>query len=248
MVKAYRDTWHLGLHSYLSYLARSADCREGIATDSGSIFVQISDENLHRITNLLDEVFGMENQCGVISFAKTTSTATNLMSQEFDYLVWYAKDRTRVKYRQLYREKKLGTFKSYKYIEDASELCYRGLTEPERTGEEPLPEGAKLMQISNIAAQDPGPPDQRIFTFEGKEYDCGASKHWKTNPVGLNRLASAIGCLAWRRSSISSDFLTTTLRSHSATYGTILEAQGTRPPTRRCMLSKQIRKSLHDAF
>lgn len=191
-VKAYRDTWYLGIHSYLTYLRQRLLAARDLLSDSGSVFVQMNDDNLHRVTQLLDQVFGIDNRCQIISFAKTTSTATQLLSQEFDYLLWYAKDRSRVKYRQLFHEKRLGTLKSYRWLEDDKGLDYRPLTDAEKPGSLPLPESAKVFQISNIASQDPGPPEQRIYWFEGNEYDCGASKHWKTtNPTGLDRLANA---------------------------------------------------------
>jgi adenine-specific DNA-methyltransferase len=92
MVKAYRDTWNLGVHSYLAYLRDRLYAAKELLTDSGSIFVQIIDENLHRVRMVMDEVFGAENFLSVIPFAKTSSTATELLSEEFDYLLWYAKD------------------------------------------------------------------------------------------------------------------------------------------------------------
>ena len=105
MVKAYRDTWTLGIHSYLTYLRdRLAMARE-LLSDSGSIFVQISDENLHRVRSLLDEVFGAENFCSIIAFATSTGTSAKLLPSSVDYILWYAKKRESVKYRQLNWEK-----------------------------------------------------------------------------------------------------------------------------------------------
>ncbi|MFH1672734.1 MAG: site-specific DNA-methyltransferase, partial [Pseudomonadota bacterium] len=190
MVKAYRDTWELGLHSYLTYMRDRLLIARELLTPSGSIFVQISDENLHHVREVMDEVFGDENFCALIPFAKTTSTATNLLSNEFDYLLWYAKDIKLVHYNQLYAEKKVGTFKSYKYVESPDGSSWRPLTKEERENPTLIPLGWKVFQISNLTSQDPGSPEQRFYTFEGKKYDCGASKHWKTkNPEGLDKLS-----------------------------------------------------------
>jgi adenine-specific DNA-methyltransferase len=107
MVQAYRDTWELGLHSYLTYLRdRFLLCRE-LLTPGGSIFVQISDENLHHVRELLDEVFGTENFCCGIKFFKTTSQTSKLLPQTMDHLLWYARDKERVKWRSSFVEKDL---------------------------------------------------------------------------------------------------------------------------------------------
>ena len=107
MVKAYRDTWEIGLHSYLTYLRdRLLLCRE-LLHPSGSIFVQISDENLHHVREALDEVFGSENFVSIIVFYKTTGQASTILPQTKDFILWYARDRERLKFRQLYLEKPL---------------------------------------------------------------------------------------------------------------------------------------------
>ena len=191
MVKAYRDTWQLGLHSYLAYLRDRLFLAKEILAESGSIFVQISDDNLHHVREILDEVFGDSNFCSLIPFAKTSSTATTLLNEEFDYVLWYAKDRSQVKYTQLYSEKKLGTFKSYKYAVrgDAEEI--RTLTKAEKEGSVPVPDGWRVAQLSFAVSQDSGPPEERFYEFNGKRYNCGTNRHWKTNHAGLDRLAAA---------------------------------------------------------
>ena len=108
MVKAYRDTWELGLHSYLTYMRDRLLLARELLTPSGSIFVQISDENLHHVRELMDEVFGEENFVSVISFAKTSSASGLLLSTVTDFLLWYAKDISRVKYNQMYLDKEPG--------------------------------------------------------------------------------------------------------------------------------------------
>ena len=106
MVKAFRDTWELGIHSYLSYLRDRFLLARELLTDTGSIFVQISDQNIHLVRCLLDEVFGAMNFCGLITFVKTASLLGNLLSSNYDYLLWYSKDVKKVKYHQLFVPKK----------------------------------------------------------------------------------------------------------------------------------------------
>jgi adenine-specific DNA-methyltransferase len=107
-VKAFRDTWRDGIHSYLTYLRDRLTVARDLLADSGSIFVQIGDENLHRVRVLMDEVFGDGNFICLITFVKTTGQTDNLLASVSDYLLWYAKDFLRVKYRQMHRLKTLG--------------------------------------------------------------------------------------------------------------------------------------------
>jgi adenine-specific DNA-methyltransferase len=133
MVKAYRDTWELGLHSYLTYLRdRLLLCRELLAS-SGSVFVQISDENLHHVREIMDEVFGAENFVSLIAFAKTTGFSGNTLSSVADYILWYARSIQSIKYRQLYRFKEAGDEGATKYraIETITAIP-KGLFDPMR--------------------------------------------------------------------------------------------------------------------
>src|SRR5262249_22534922 len=124
-IKAFRDTWELGIHSYLTYLRDRLTVAKELLTESGSIFVQIGDENVHRVRALMDEVFGSENFCAQITFKTTTGAGsfaggTNLLAATTDFLVWYANDLERVKYRQLYRRKIVGGSggSQYNWLED----------------------------------------------------------------------------------------------------------------------------------
>jgi len=143
-IKAYRDTWELGIHTYLTYLRDRLLLSRDLLTDSGSIFVQISDENLHHVRELMDEVFGKENFCGMITFAKTAALIGKLLSSSYDYILWYAKDISQVKYRQLYVPKvertDLGTFS---WIELPDGTCRR-LSKDEMKGDVELPEGRRF--------------------------------------------------------------------------------------------------------
>ena len=99
-IKAFRDTWELGIHSYLTYLRDRLLLARELLADSGSCFVQIGDENLHLARNLLDEVFGSENCLAVITVQKTSSATSELLAGTADYVLFYAKDKTNIKYRQ----------------------------------------------------------------------------------------------------------------------------------------------------
>lgn len=191
VVQAYRDTWQLGLHSYLTYLRdRLVLCRELLAL-TGSLFVQISDENVHHVRELLDEVFGAENFVSQITFQTTSGFSTSTMATLGDYLLWYAKDRDQVRVRKLYEEQELvfgeGNAK-WLLLPDGS---YRGVTAAERRGEIPIPPNARPYKPGDLqsqgAAREPQP-----FKHESKTYLPNAHSHWKANyPDGMGRLAKA---------------------------------------------------------
>ena len=114
-IRAYRDTWRLGIHSYLTYLRDRLLIARDLLADTGSIFVQISDENVHHVRELLDEVFGPKNFVAQIAFVKTSQQANRLLSADSDFLLWYAKSREQVKYRQLYGDKEFGGERATQY-------------------------------------------------------------------------------------------------------------------------------------
>lgn len=116
MVRAYRDTWHLGIHSYLSYMRDRLVVARELLADSGSLFVQISDENLHRVRDVLDDVFGPSNCLGVITFVKTTSSTGDYLGTICDYLLWYARDHTKAKFNRLHADKQWGADGTSQYI------------------------------------------------------------------------------------------------------------------------------------
>lgn len=188
-IKAFRDTWELGIHSYLSYLRDRLVVARQLLTDSGSVFVQIGDENVHLVRSLLDEVFGAGNFVSQIKFASTSGFAqAAALGRAGDYVLWYAKDIDRVKARTLWR--KSTERQTYSWIElpDGSR---RGLTRNEKDDPSLIPAGARLYAPDNIQSQGASSSPQP-FTFHGKRYDPGASSHWKANyPTGMERLAWA---------------------------------------------------------
>ena len=189
MIKAFRDTWELGIHSYLSYLRDRLLLARELLHESGSVFVQISDENVHRVRCIMDEVFGAENFAGQIAFIKTAALAGELLSSNYDYLVWYSKDIHKMKYRQLFLPKQerteLGTF-SWIEFEDKS---FRKLTTQELKGEVAIPFG-KRFRASDISGQGETSTGAFAFVFEGKEYFPSKGRHWSTSIDGMNKLVA----------------------------------------------------------
>jgi adenine-specific DNA-methyltransferase len=189
-IKAFRDTWSLGIHSYVSYLQeRLYLCRE-LLKGTGSLFAQISDENVHLVRTLLDEVFGRQGFCSQITFQKTGSQETTLLGTTVDYLLWYAKDRVAASehYRQLYLPRKAGDLSLDRY--DHIELpdgTARRLTATELRGELPIPVGRRFRTTSLLSDGETSTPQE--FEFAGKVYLPRAGNHWKTPPARLKRLA-----------------------------------------------------------
>ena len=188
-IKAYRDTWTLGVHSYLAYLRDRLIVAKDLLTDSGSIFVQIGDENVHLVRNLMDEVFKPDNFVSQISVFKTT-TQRNLLDNNLFYLIWYARDIERLKYHQLFidkpcdewaRETKGGSWGVTIDLKD------RPLTSEEKANTNLLPPDAKVYQLSGLASAGAG-SDRPPFTFEGTTHYTDSKSHWKTSVEGLQRL------------------------------------------------------------
>lgn len=190
MVQAYRDTWELGIHSYLTYLRDRFRLAQELLHPSGSIFVQISDENVHHVREILDEVFGAKNFASIIAFYKTTGQATTILPQTKDYLLWYARDRELMKFRQLFVGKPLESAMetAYDWLENpAGER--RPMTQADRRRiDELTDEGWKICALSALsssgALQTPGPD----LEFAGKKWRPPAGAHWKTTVQGLEEL------------------------------------------------------------
>jgi len=190
MVKAYRDTWELGLHSYLTYLRDRLLLARELLSSSGSIFLQISDENLHHARELMDEVFGADNFVSIITFQKTGGAESNLLAATVDYLLWFARDKERIKYRQLYIQRMVGDTSLDRYdMLLSKDGKTRRLTQEEAESGD-VQDGAKRYQLVSLfsggAASSPQP-----FDFAGKTYLPRPDVHWKTPPDGLQRLADA---------------------------------------------------------
>lgn len=187
MIKAFRDTWELGIHSYLTYLRDRLLLTRELLTESGSVFVQISDENIHHVREIMDEIFGVTNFCGLITFAKTSSFTSNTLSSAYDYILWYAKDKKQVKYRTLWQTKKERTEGgTYTWIE-LENGKQRRLTAEEIRGEIELPKGKRFRADTIVSPGATGAGPQPI-TFDGKEYLPSPNSHWKTTEEGMYEL------------------------------------------------------------
>lgn len=190
MVKAFRDTWELGLHSYLSYLRDRLLVARELLCESGSVFVQISDENVHHVREIMDEVFGAKNFCGLIAFKTTGGQAAKLLSTVCDYLVWYGKDLARVKNRKLFQEKvgpdEVGR---YQWVESLDGKTLRELTDEEIANPRLIPDGWRLLVHDNITSQGISGDSSRPFNWKGNEFKLPANSHWKTTPAGMQKLA-----------------------------------------------------------
>jgi adenine-specific DNA-methyltransferase len=191
MVKAYRDTWELGLHSYLTYMRdRLLLCRELLAP-SGSIFVQISDENLHHVRELLDDILGAENSVAVIPFRKKTMPlGARHLESVTDYLLWYARRIAEMKFRQLYEPMSVEGDSHWNYVE-LPDGTRRRMSGDEVRNHKLLPPGADPIQLVSLYPAGINATGLFPLTFRGKQYRPPAGNSWFTNEEGMKRLATA---------------------------------------------------------
>jgi adenine-specific DNA-methyltransferase len=197
-VKAYRDTWRDGIHSYLTYLRDRLTVARDLLTESGSIFVQIGDENVHRVRALMDEVFGDENFVAQIATKISGGSTGVYLSGVVDHVLWFAKSTEHTKYRPLFGTKGLGEDGADKYSRvRLPNLETRSLTPAERTVEMDLPRGARVYRQDNITSQsvgrDKGEGAASWFPVKiaGQEIRPSIKVRWKTNEVGMQRLLYA---------------------------------------------------------
>jgi adenine-specific DNA-methyltransferase len=193
-IKAFRDTWELRIHSYLTYLRDRLTVAKDLLTESGSVFVQIGDQNVHLVRSLLDEVFGSENFVNMIAFQKTSgagspSGSTDVLSQVFDYLVWYSRDQDAVKYRELFWPKGLDSFipSAYSQLEE-EDGTRRSATSSERGGA--VRSGQKLFALDNLTSASGVDKTRYPVTLDGRTFTPGAGV-WKTSREGMDRLIAA---------------------------------------------------------
>ena len=190
-VKAFRDTWRDGIHSYLTYLRDRLTVARDLLTDSGSIFVQIGDENVHRVRALMDEVFGEQNHCTTIAFVKTTSQTSEMLPPVYDSIVWYSKSRVSAKYRMLTRPKLLAQMvaTTYKKLELHTGVI-RNMTAEELENPEPLTSLGKIMCFGDMVSQSGSDSTTQPFKWNGQVFHP-RSGGWKTSANGLKVLAAA---------------------------------------------------------
>jgi adenine-specific DNA-methyltransferase len=193
-IRAFRDTWELGIHSYLTYLRDRLAAAKDLLTETGSLFMQMGDENMHLVRSLMDEIFGSENFAGQIVFSKTSSQSTTRIQSVFDVLLVYAKSIEVMKFRPLTLEKKPGERGAKQYTilfsPDLSE--YRRMTADEIQGTVPFPEGWRIGALGPVFSQGSQKgPRSEPYEWDGKPIPVPANSHWKYDPTpggGMDRL------------------------------------------------------------
>ncbi len=189
-VKAFRDTWRDGIHSYLTYLRDRLTVTRDLLSDSGSIFVQIGDENLHRLRMLMDEVFGDDNFVATISFRTHSALGVKLLATPYDFLLWYSKKADLVKYRGLFVEKKVGLGTQYRYVQN-SDGSRRPMTKDEQRDISKIPSPSRVFRLVNLPSSGYTPSCTFDFLFQGKVYPPSRGRSWKTTSTGMQRLVRA---------------------------------------------------------
>ncbi len=187
LIKAFRDTWELGIHSYLSYLKNRMLLANELLNETGSIFVQINDENIHLVRTLMDEIFKSENFINLITFRTTSGLGSKFLSTNGDYLLWYGKNKKVTKFRQLFLSKQFGYGSMFKYIETKNGER-RPMNEEELN--ENIPQGGRPYRLSDLVSS--GRTESCVFEvdFNGKKYIPGTNRSWKTNYEGMQKLIS----------------------------------------------------------
>ncbi len=190
-VKAFRDTWRDGIHSYLTYLRDRLTVARDLLAESGSMFVQIGDENVHRVRALLDEIFGDENFAAVITFRKKMMPlGSDVAEGVSDYIVWYAKDRTAIKSRPLFQEKASEGESAWAHMMLPSGERVR-LTKQQRDNHVDLPGEARVYQAISLLPAQYRPNQDFIFSYEGEDWNPPKRSSWKTDLSGMSRLKLA---------------------------------------------------------
>lgn len=208
-IKAFRDTWELGIHSYLSYLRDRLLLAKDLLTPSGSCFVQISDENVHLVRCLMDEVFGSENFVATIIVSKTSSGTADNLAVTADYLLWCAREVGSLKFRQPYISKALadGSAEFYDRVE-LPDGTRRPMSAAEKREIRLIPEGARVYRLDNLCSQSVGREKGEgaacwfPVEIDGRSYLPNAKLRWKTNESGMARLKD-VGRLEPRENSLS---------------------------------------------
>jgi adenine-specific DNA-methyltransferase len=189
-VKAYRDTWELGIHSYLSYLRDRLLVARELLTESGSCFVQISDENVHLVRCLMDEVFGSGNFVSLITFQKTSGSTSIGLSRTSDYLIWYCRDIAKIKVRKLFQEQTPGLIGAVEYkrveLQDGSIVPISRFIKDEKVC---IPDNARIFATDSIVSEGGDDPDIELNEC-GKSItlSCKPKRHWKPGVGGIKHL------------------------------------------------------------
>jgi len=200
-VKAFRDTWKDGIHSYLTYLRDRLTIARELLADTGSIFVQIGDENVHRVRAVMDEVFGEANFLSLISVKKSSAQTSEFLTRSNDYLIWYAKLHNSVKYRSLYYDKTFDTDAGSEYQYCVDPAGNRSRLDPKiLAGQAPLPKDLRPYRPSPLTSQGFRTNTTVDFFYQSKKYHPGPSANWKATLRGIANLAKADRLIAREKS------------------------------------------------
>ncbi len=187
MIQAFRDTWELGVHSYLTYLRDRLLLTKDLLHESGSCFVQISDDNMHHVKEICDEAFGASNFVSIITFqTKQMSLGSRYLPSMNDFLIWYAKDFSKLKFNRLFLPKEL-TNPSFSYLM-LSDGSKRPMTSEEKQFPDSRPVGSKAFSLLNLTSAGQGASCTYDFEFEGETYKAKGGNSWKTHLNGMKRL------------------------------------------------------------
>ena len=189
-VKAFRDTWRDGIHSYLAYLRDRLTAARDLLAESGSVFVQIGGENVHRVRAVMDEVFGEGNFVSMLAYRTHSALGVNFIATPFDYIIWFAKKIDEIKYRDLYVEKSHGTGTQYQYVERPDGIR-RAMTKSEKLGESHISVENKVFRLINLPSSGYTPSCTYEFEFQGQVYPPSKGRSWKTTREGMVRCVKA---------------------------------------------------------
>lgn len=186
MLKAFRDTWELGIHSYLSYLRDRLLLAKELLDEKGSVFVQISDENIHHVREILDEIFGKENFICIISYKTNSPLGSNFLPVSSDYVIWYSKNKTKINFNKLYIKKEIGEGTLFTYVEESSGKR-RKMTSEERKNPSLIGKDLKVFFLNVLLSSGYTPTCTYDFEFEDKIIKAN-KKSWRTTKDGMNVL------------------------------------------------------------
>jgi adenine-specific DNA-methyltransferase len=190
-VRAFRDTWRDGVNSYLTYLRDRLTVARDLLSDSGSIFVQIGNENVHRVRGIMDEVFGEDNFVAQIFFNTTGIQSTRFLSTAYDHIIWYAKSRDKAKYRQIYRAKVAGEAGATGYtLVQQPDYSIRGMTRVEKEAPDKIAPDLRILDGTPLISGG-GSEDKAPIKFRGINFPVRPNAHWKTHADGRSRLRKA---------------------------------------------------------
>lgn len=185
-IRAFRDTWELGIHSYLSYLRDRLLLARELLSDSGSVFVQIGDDNVHHVREVMDEIFGANNLISQIVFQRSSGFETKHLQCIYDVLLWYSKDKNQATYNQLYKDKPTGELTYYDKIQLPTDEI---INVSDLKGKGSIPNNCKFLFYQPIISSGESPNLSYEMELNGRKYSSGHGRHWKTSKEGMLKLA-----------------------------------------------------------